>query len=141
MPMIARLDTTDAGTAPGLAAPYLRFLEALKAAGFEGEIAPDYADRTVLATDNSIYQRLPQAALYPRHGEDLQRTAHLAGQVGDALQVLAVAGTERRLGPGLVEGVVGGQYRAIGVVGGELGPEAGGLQGLEKAQVGCGKPR
>src|SRR5690554_4674645 len=81
MPMIARLDTTDAGTAPGLAAPYLRFLEALKAAGFEGEIAPDYADRTVLATDNSIYQRLPQAALYPRHGEDLQRIAHLAGQV------------------------------------------------------------
>ena len=79
--MIARLDTTDAGTAPGLAAPYLRFLEALKAAGFEGEIAPDYADRTVLATDNSIYQRLPQAALYPRHGEDLQRIAHLAGQV------------------------------------------------------------
>ncbi len=79
--MIARLDTTDAGTAPGLAAPYLRFLEALKAAGFEGEIAPDYADRTVLATDNSIYQRLPQAALYPRHGEDLARIAHLAGQV------------------------------------------------------------
>lgn len=78
--MIARLDTTDAGTAPGLAAPYLRFLEALKAAGFEGEIAPDYADRTVLATDNSIYQRLPQAALYPRHGQDLARIAHLAGQ-------------------------------------------------------------
>jgi FAD/FMN-containing dehydrogenase/Fe-S oxidoreductase len=79
--MIARLDTTDAGTAPGLAAPYLRFLEALKVAGFEGEIAPDYADRTVLATDNSIYQRLPQAALFPRHAEDLERIAHLAGQV------------------------------------------------------------
>ncbi|QTF91641.1 FAD-binding and (Fe-S)-binding domain-containing protein [Halomonas sp. BM-2019] len=79
--MIARLDTTDAGTAPGLAAPYLRFLEALKAAGFEGEIAPNYAARTVLATDNSIYQRLPQAVLYPRHGEDLARIAHLGGQV------------------------------------------------------------
>ncbi|MCG6658761.1 FAD-binding oxidoreductase [Halomonas campisalis] len=76
--MIARLDTTDVGSAPGLAAPYLRFLEALKAAGFEGEIAPDYADRTVLATDNSIYQRLPQAVLYPRHGEDLARIARLA---------------------------------------------------------------
>ncbi|AXY42043.1 MULTISPECIES: FAD-binding and (Fe-S)-binding domain-containing protein [Halomonas] len=79
--MIARLDTADASTMPGLAAPYLRFLEALRDAGFEGEIAPDYADRTVLATDNSIYQRLPQAALYPRHGEDLARIAHLAGQV------------------------------------------------------------
>ncbi len=90
--MIARLDTTDAGTAPGLAAPYLRFLEALKAAGFEGEIAPDYADRTVLATDNSIYQRLPQAALYPRHGEDLQRIAHLAGQVEHRQVVLTPRG-------------------------------------------------
>ncbi|NAW34220.1 FAD-binding and (Fe-S)-binding domain-containing protein [Halomonas alimentaria] len=90
--MIARLDTTDAGTAPGLAAPYLRFLETLKAAGFEGEIAPDYADRTVLATDNSIYQRLPQAALYPRHGEDLQRIAHLAGQVEHRQVVLTPRG-------------------------------------------------
>lgn len=90
--MIARLDTTDAGTAPGLAALYLRFLETLKAAGFEGEIAPDYADRTVLATDNSIYQRLPQAALYPRHGEDLQRIAHLAGQVEHRQVVLTPRG-------------------------------------------------
>ncbi|MCE0733310.1 FAD-binding oxidoreductase [Halomonas sp. G15] len=90
--MIARLDTTDAGTAPGLAAPYLRFLEALKAAGFEGEVAPDYADRTVLATDNSIYQRLPQAVLYPRHGEDLQRIAHLAGQVEHRQVVLTPRG-------------------------------------------------
>ncbi|WP_373181918.1 FAD-binding and (Fe-S)-binding domain-containing protein [Halomonas campaniensis] len=79
--MIARLDTADASTTPGLAAPYLRFLEALRDAGFEGEIAPDYAARTVLATDNSIYQRLPQAVLYPKHGEDLARIAHLAGQM------------------------------------------------------------
>ncbi len=90
--MIARLDTADAGTTPGLEAPYLRFLEALKAAGFEGEIAPDYANRTVLATDNSIYQRLPQAVLYPRHGEDLQRIAHLAGQVEHRRVVLAPRG-------------------------------------------------
>ncbi|MEQ5801379.1 FAD-binding and (Fe-S)-binding domain-containing protein [Halomonas sp. H10-9-1] len=90
--MIARLDTTDSGTAHGLAAPYLRFLEALKAAGFEGEIAPDYAARTVLATDNSIYQRLPQAALYPRHGEDLARIAHLAGQVEHRRVVLTPRG-------------------------------------------------
>ncbi|MDN3520413.1 D-2-hydroxyglutarate dehydrogenase YdiJ [Halomonas ramblicola] len=90
--MIARLDTADAGTTPGLEAPYLRFLEALRAAGFEGEIAPDYADRTVLATDNSIYQRLPQAVLYPRHGEDLQRIAHLAGQVEHRRVVLAPRG-------------------------------------------------
>ncbi|NWN83280.1 MAG: FAD-binding oxidoreductase [Halomonas sp.] len=90
--MIARLDSTDAATVAGLTAPYLRFLEALKAAGFEGDIAPDYANRTVLATDNSIYQRLPQAVLYPLNGEDLQRIAHLAGQVEHRQVVLGPRG-------------------------------------------------
>lgn len=90
--MIARLDTNDTSTIPELAAPYLSFLETLRDAGFEGEIAPDYANRTVLATDNSIYQRLPQAVLYPRHGEDLQRIAHLAGQVEHSQVVLTPRG-------------------------------------------------
>ncbi|WP_017429991.1 D-2-hydroxyglutarate dehydrogenase YdiJ [Vreelandella jeotgali] len=64
-----------------VSADYVRFLEALKASGFDGDIAPDYANRTVLATDNSIYQRLPQAVLYPRHAEDLDRIAKLAGEM------------------------------------------------------------
>ncbi|UDM07136.1 FAD-binding oxidoreductase [Halomonas sp. NyZ770] len=59
---------------------YVAFLDALGAHGFEGEIAPDYANRTVLATDNSIYQRLPQAAVYPKHAEDLERLTRLAAQ-------------------------------------------------------------
>ncbi|OWV29778.1 FAD-binding oxidoreductase, partial [Halomonas campaniensis] len=59
---------------------YVAFLDALRARGFEGEIAPDYANRTVLATDNSIYQRLPQAAVYPKHAEDLERLTRLAAQ-------------------------------------------------------------
>ncbi|WP_404298219.1 FAD-linked oxidase C-terminal domain-containing protein [Halomonas sp.] len=82
--MIARLDTADAVTTAGLTAscskPYLSFLEALREAGFEGEIAPDFAARTVQATDNSIYQRLPQAVLYPKHAEDLERLARLAAK-------------------------------------------------------------
>ncbi|MCY1524732.1 hypothetical protein D9M68_596800 [compost metagenome] len=44
---------------------YRDFLVSLKDQGFRGEISPDYGNRTVLATDNSIYQRLPQAALFP----------------------------------------------------------------------------
>tara|TARA_R110002012_G_scaffold53185_4_gene136826 strand:+ start:858 stop:3971 length:3114 start_codon:yes stop_codon:yes gene_type:complete len=77
--MIAPLDTR---TAPfeRLSNEYVRFLNALKTRGFEGEIAPDYAHRTVLATDNSIYQRLPQAAVYPKHAEDVERLAKLAAQ-------------------------------------------------------------
>ncbi|MDZ7853585.1 MAG: FAD-binding and (Fe-S)-binding domain-containing protein [Halomonas sp.] len=78
--MIARLDTADSRRIEGLDARYLRFLDALEAAGFAGEIAPDYAARTVLATDNSIYQRLPQAVLYPRHARDLECIARLAGR-------------------------------------------------------------
>ncbi|WP_163576409.1 FAD-binding and (Fe-S)-binding domain-containing protein [Halomonas faecis] len=90
--MIARLDTAHADPTTPLATPYLRFIEALKDAGFEGEIAPDYANRTVLATDNSIYQRLPQAVLYPKGAEDLTRIAHLAGQVEHRQVVLAPRG-------------------------------------------------
>ncbi|MFC5695994.1 FAD-binding and (Fe-S)-binding domain-containing protein [Pseudomonas sp. GCM10022186] len=59
---------------------YRSFLESLKARGFQGEISPDYGNRTVLATDNSIYQRLPQAALFPLHAEDVQRIAALAAE-------------------------------------------------------------
>ncbi|WP_458525413.1 FAD-binding and (Fe-S)-binding domain-containing protein [Onishia taeanensis] len=85
--MIAQLDTLAR-----LDAAYLRFLEALRADGFDGEIAPDYANRTVLATDNSIYQRLPQAVLYPRHAEDLERIARLAGQASHRQVVLTPRG-------------------------------------------------
>ncbi|WP_141275947.1 FAD-binding oxidoreductase, partial [Vreelandella aquamarina] len=78
--MIASLDSR---TAPfeRLNSRYVRFLDVLRARGFEGEIAPDYANRTVLATDNSIYQRLPQAAVFPKHAEDLERLAKLASEL------------------------------------------------------------
>jgi FAD/FMN-containing dehydrogenase/Fe-S oxidoreductase len=85
--MIAQLDTLAR-----LDADYLRFIEALRDDGFEGEISPDYASRSVLATDNSIYQRLPQAVLYPRHAEDLTRIARLAGQEAHRKVVLTPRG-------------------------------------------------
>ncbi|PPC76069.1 FAD-binding oxidoreductase [Pokkaliibacter plantistimulans] len=59
---------------------YLAFLDALKAQGFEGDVNPDYANRTVLATDNSIYQVMPQGVLYPASAADLQRIAQLLNQ-------------------------------------------------------------
>ncbi|MCW8125094.1 FAD-binding and (Fe-S)-binding domain-containing protein [Microbulbifer halophilus] len=57
---------------------YLQYLQALKEAGFRGDLSPSYASRTVLATDNSIYQVLPQAVAYPRDAHDLQLLAELA---------------------------------------------------------------
>ncbi|RJF95600.1 FAD-binding and (Fe-S)-binding domain-containing protein [Noviherbaspirillum saxi] len=59
---------------------YRDFLGALASAGFRGEISTAYADRTVLSTDNSIYQRLPQAIVFPLDAEDVQRLARLAAE-------------------------------------------------------------
>ncbi|AMC99988.1 FAD-binding and (Fe-S)-binding domain-containing protein [Halomonas chromatireducens] len=90
--MISRLDTAQSSTLAGLDARYLRFLDVLKARGFEGDIAPDYASRTVQATDNSIYQRLPQAVLFPRHAADLELIARLAGEAAHRQVVLTPRG-------------------------------------------------
>lgn len=61
-------------------ADYRDFLAALRTGGFKGEISADYASRTVLATDNSIYQRLPQAAVFPRDTADVTLVARLMGE-------------------------------------------------------------
>ena len=47
---------------------YRAFLAQLSSQGFSGEISTDYATRLVTATDNSVYQLLPVAVLFPRHG-------------------------------------------------------------------------
>jgi FAD/FMN-containing dehydrogenase/Fe-S oxidoreductase len=57
---------------------YLKFLQALKQRGFSGDISQDYANRTVLATDNSIYQVLPQGVVFPRSLDDLVILTHLS---------------------------------------------------------------
>lgn len=57
---------------------YLDFLDAIKQQGFSGDINPDYANRIVQSTDNSIYQLLPQAVIYPKNTHDLQLLAALS---------------------------------------------------------------
>jgi len=57
---------------------YLAFIERLRADGFTGDTNPDYANRIVLATDNSIYQVLPQGVIYPKSVEDIQLIVRLA---------------------------------------------------------------
>ncbi|WP_207061252.1 FAD-binding and (Fe-S)-binding domain-containing protein [Motiliproteus sp. SC1-56] len=71
--MIPRLSNANP-----IQARYLKFIETLKARGFAGDLNPDYANRVVLATDNSIYQILPQGVLYPRSIADLQLIARLS---------------------------------------------------------------
>ena len=73
-------------------APYQALLRELANAGFQGEIVEDYGMRTVLATDNSIYQRRPQAAVFPRDEADVQVLARLASQSEHRAVVLTPRG-------------------------------------------------
>jgi len=50
---------------------YLAFLAALAQSKFSGDIERSYASRLAVATDNSIYQLLPQAVILPRNHQDL----------------------------------------------------------------------
>ena len=69
IPRITEIDNTQKH--------YLDFIESLKNSRFEGELNPDYANRVVLSTDNSIYQVLPQGVVYPKSVEDLTVLASL----------------------------------------------------------------
>ena len=44
---------------------YLSYLSTLENQGFKGDIDASYSGRIVHATDNSVYQFIPQAVLFP----------------------------------------------------------------------------
>ncbi|NVN03298.1 MULTISPECIES: D-2-hydroxyglutarate dehydrogenase YdiJ [Asaia] len=102
MTMIAVLDRL-----PGTSGQHAAFLDALRNAGFVGEIETDHDTRLVHATDNSIYQRYPQAVVFPKHQADLVCLARLAGQ--DAWRDVVVAprgGGTGTNGQSLTDGIV-----------------------------------
>lgn len=55
-----------------LAGDYLAFLAALSVRDFAGDLSPEYASRLIASTDNSVYQVLPQAVVFPRDVNDLK---------------------------------------------------------------------
>lgn len=63
--MLPVLDSNNA-----LDQQYLDYLTALAKAGFSGDIETQYSSRLAMATDNSIYQKLPQAIVYPKNIQD-----------------------------------------------------------------------
>ncbi len=64
--------------APGLVQLVLSFLQELEQQGFTGDTATSYADRLTMATDNSVYQLMPDAVLFPRSTADVALIARLA---------------------------------------------------------------
>ncbi len=57
--------------APGVVQLVLNFLQVLEQQGFTGDTATSYADRLTMATDNSVYQLLPDAVIFPRSTADV----------------------------------------------------------------------
>ncbi|MDM3404458.1 FAD-binding oxidoreductase [Citrobacter sp. Cb019] len=66
--------------APGVVQLVLNFLQALEQQGFTGDTATSYADRLTMSTDNSIYQLLPDAVVFPRSTADVALIARLAAE-------------------------------------------------------------
>ncbi|MCR4941727.1 MAG: FAD-binding oxidoreductase [Campylobacter sp.] len=56
------------------------FLDELRAQKFSGDIDASYSARLALATDNSVYQYLPQAILYPRLNDDIALVAKISNE-------------------------------------------------------------
>ncbi|GAB59221.1 D-2-hydroxyglutarate dehydrogenase YdiJ [Rheinheimera nanhaiensis] len=71
--MIPKLDPELA-----LDASIVAYSKALVAAGFTGDIETSYASRLAVATDNSVYQALPQAVLLPKTTDDVVILTSLA---------------------------------------------------------------
>ncbi|WP_206486556.1 FAD-binding and (Fe-S)-binding domain-containing protein [Thalassotalea sp. G2M2-11] len=73
--MFPRLDPQE------LIAPlYQKFAQALASLSYHGDISTQYGARLAVATDNSIYQQLPQLVLHPRNTQDVQVITELANQ-------------------------------------------------------------
>lgn len=59
---------------------YRKFVERLQQTTIAVEVDASYGGRLIAATDNSVYQQLPQAVLYPRHEQALVELLKLANQ-------------------------------------------------------------
>src|SRR6187431_951398 len=86
---------------------YRDFLARLAARGFSGEIRSDYATRLIAATDNSVYQLVPVAVIYPQTESDVAHALSLAHE--DAFRDIKLsprgAGTGTN-GQALCDGVI-----------------------------------
>ncbi|MCQ4160402.1 FAD-binding oxidoreductase [Roseomonas sp. GC11] len=92
---------------PAPATPALAFLDELRLRGFEGDLSAAFDDRLVMATDNSIYQRQPQAVVFPRGAEDLTRIAKVAADPRfHGVAITPRGGGTGTNGQSLTEGIV-----------------------------------
>lgn len=84
-----------------------QFLSVLKQQGFDGDIETSAAQRTVYATDNSVYERAPQAIVLPKTTQALQLITRLLAQPHfQSVTVTARGGGTGTNGQSLTESIV-----------------------------------
>ncbi|TPV61146.1 FAD-binding oxidoreductase [Aestuariibacter sp. GS-14] len=84
---------------------YRRYLLSLEKSAFAGDIEYSYGSRLSVATDNSVYQKLPQAVVLPKGINDLQIIGELANQHPD-VKFSARGGGTGTNGQSLTDGIV-----------------------------------
>lgn len=84
---------------------YQHYLNSLQEAGFKGEVETRYASRLAVATDNSIYQKIPQAVVFPKDILDLQLIGTQAAKFSSVTFSPRGGGTGTN-GQSLTDGVV-----------------------------------
>ncbi|QPG06836.1 FAD-binding oxidoreductase [Salinimonas marina] len=84
---------------------YKLYLDALQASAFTGDIEFQYASRMAMATDNSVYQAIPQAVVFPKTVADLQCLGELANQ-HSSVKFAARGGGTGTNGQSLTSGIV-----------------------------------
>ncbi|PDS75115.1 FAD-binding and (Fe-S)-binding domain-containing protein [Rhizobium sp. L43] len=100
--MIPRLKTQDPSILPRAG-----FFERLLELGFAGDIETSAASRTVLSTDNSIYQIEPAGILFPKGIEDMKAVMRVVGEEPfRGLPVVARGGGTGTNGQSLTDGIV-----------------------------------
>jgi FAD/FMN-containing dehydrogenase/Fe-S oxidoreductase len=84
------------------------FLAELRQSSFTGDIQHDYGTRLITSTDNSIYQVLPQAVVFPKNLADIQALLQLTAQhkFCQCIKITARGGGTGTNGQSLTEGIV-----------------------------------
>ena len=100
--MLPRLDPQE------LVAPlYQDYANTLSQVSFTGDISTSYGARLAVATDNSIYQQLPQLVLHPRTKKDIQLLTELASEERfHAIKFSARGGGTGTNGQSLTPGII-----------------------------------
>jgi len=117
----------------GLSQSYCKFIDALKNSEFKGDIETSYGSRLAMATDNSIYQKMPQAVIFPTSTDDCEVIGKLASQFTD-IKFSARGGGTGTNGQSLTDGIVVDIRRYLNNVL-EINPE----QGWVRVQAGVVK--